>query len=671
MNRPGAVATAAFVLATFAIAAFALGHRTDEGESAVTSWELRVCADPDALPFSSREETGFENRIARIVADELGATLTYDWFPQGPEMVTRRLRAGHCDLIVGVPDGSEDLLTTISYYRSPYMFVYRRESGFELDSFDDPVLADLEIAVQNVTVPPHAALLARGLGGNVVSDFLQGEPHLGIGRARAVVDAVVNGEVDVALVWGPVAGYLAQRSPADLVLRPVQPQLEPPFTTQTFPMTMAVRLGDDAFRDLLDGAIAERWEEIRAVLLAYGVPLQETARPMPGVEQADALKIALLTPTITGGSAIAESLYDIAGEAARRGALLAESDLDEGPAFELLIASVPTAAAAERAAERLAHNHQVAAFLGGLGAGQAEAVAEVARRAGKPFFDIGSPFMAREGSPGVFHVEASSAMYLGAIAAWQGMLGHDRFFIVHQQGEPWSRMAVGARSALAETISGARVVGVAEVSRGQPSYQSQLEEVGRSRADALILLLDPRDQLAFMAQLSSSRYRVPAMGFPAPVTQTRDFLATAAYRAGEGASGPHLLLWEPTLDEGEAERLNLAFASRFGEPMDPSAWAAYQAIAIYLQAAAATGSSDPSAILDYLTSPDTVFPSAKGELRFDETGQLLQPLYVVEVDPLARWGNRLSQKLAVATPVGRVEGESASKATGVSPGGGR
>lgn len=241
------------------------------------AWELRVCADPNALPFSHRDESGFENRIAEILADDLGATLTYEWYPQITAMISERLRTGHCDLIISTAGSQDTVLGTISYYRAPFVFVYRADEGYDIRTFDDPVLADLKIGVQPAEGPTHRALMNRGLGGNVLIEFafLGGDDEDPLEPAIA---AVAEGVLDVAIVWGPAAGYYADQQDVEMVVQPVPP-FEPPFIPMYINIGIGTRLGDESLRDLLDIALVNRWDEIIAVLDDYDIPTMPLPRP--------------------------------------------------------------------------------------------------------------------------------------------------------------------------------------------------------------------------------------------------------------------------------------------------------------------------------------------------------------------------------------------------------
>jgi quinoprotein dehydrogenase-associated probable ABC transporter substrate-binding protein len=238
-------------------------------------WELHVCAVLDNLPYSNRELQGFENRIAALLADEIGASLHYVWLSRthDPELEASLLREGICDVFMGVADGQEPFLSTIAYYRSGAVFAVRADAPFSVTSLDDPVLHELTVGVMRSS-PADFALAGRGLIENVRHYF----PRDGV---EAIIDGLMTGELDLAIVWGPVAGYAA-RDRGNLILTPVSPQIDLPFLPLVLPVSIGVRKTDEALRDQLNEAIAVRWDEIQAVLQEFNVPLLPLPRPLPG-----------------------------------------------------------------------------------------------------------------------------------------------------------------------------------------------------------------------------------------------------------------------------------------------------------------------------------------------------------------------------------------------------
>jgi mxaJ protein len=236
---------------------------------------LRVCADPNNLPFSNDRREGFENRIAEVVAREMGARLEYTWWAQRRGYVRNTLRAGRCDLFVGVPTGFGPVLATRPYYRSTYIFVTRR-SGPRIVSFDDPRLRTLRVGVQLIgddyaNTPPAQALTRRGIvrnvrGYTVLGNYLEPNPP------SRIVQAVADGEIDVAVVWGPLAGYFAKRSRVPLRVVPVSPEIDRPSLPFVFDIAMGVHRGDDAFRDTLDAILVRRRGVIDGILNQYAIP---------------------------------------------------------------------------------------------------------------------------------------------------------------------------------------------------------------------------------------------------------------------------------------------------------------------------------------------------------------------------------------------------------------
>jgi quinoprotein dehydrogenase-associated probable ABC transporter substrate-binding protein len=237
---------------------------------------LRVCADPNNLPFSNRNEEGFENRIASLLARDLGAQLQYTWWAQRRGFVRNTLNARNCDLLIGVPAGLEMIQTTKPYYRSSYVFITRTADRWQPASFDDPALLTKKVGVPLIgddfaNSPPAGALGRRGIAQNVTgfpltADYSQPNPP-----AR-IVEAVARGSIDIAVAWGPMAGYFAHRQPVPLDISPVNPPSDAGLP-MTFSISMGVRRGEDAFLAELEQILSRRKDEIRKILLAYGVPL--------------------------------------------------------------------------------------------------------------------------------------------------------------------------------------------------------------------------------------------------------------------------------------------------------------------------------------------------------------------------------------------------------------
>jgi mxaJ protein len=237
---------------------------------------LRVCADPNNLPYSNRAGEGFENKIASLLAADRQARIEYTWWAQRRGYVRNTLKAGTCDVLFGVPTSVELALTTRPYYRSTYVFLARHDRRLHLSSLDDPRLHRMRIGVQMVgddfnNTPPAHALSTRGIVRNVVGFEIYGDyaqPH----PLSGIVEAVERGEVDAALAWGPPAAYFARSSPVPLDVTPVTPQIDLPFLPFVFDMSMGVRRGDTALRDELDDFLVRRKTEIDAILASYAVP---------------------------------------------------------------------------------------------------------------------------------------------------------------------------------------------------------------------------------------------------------------------------------------------------------------------------------------------------------------------------------------------------------------
>jgi mxaJ protein len=251
--------------------------RTAQGEE---KKQFRVCADPENLPFSNQQLEGFENKIADLVAKELGASPTYIWWGQRRGFIRNTMKAtlkeARCDIVIGVPEGYDLVRWTKPYYRSTYVFVYPKGKGLQIKSLDDPILRRLKIGVHLIgddytNPPPVHELAKRGIVDNVVGyDTFYSREN----PPSKIVDAVASGEIDVAIVWGPAAGYFAKQQRVPLEMVPVPSEKgDLPFT---FGISMGVRQGDESLKAQLEEVLDRKQAEIRKLLEDYGVPLMDS-----------------------------------------------------------------------------------------------------------------------------------------------------------------------------------------------------------------------------------------------------------------------------------------------------------------------------------------------------------------------------------------------------------
>jgi quinoprotein dehydrogenase-associated probable ABC transporter substrate-binding protein len=238
---------------------------------------LRVCSEPNNLPFSNRAGEGFENRIAQLVARDLGDRLEYTYALQNEKFVKHTLDARKCDAMMGVSVGMDEVETTRPYYASSYIFVSRAADGLTLSSLADPRLRKLRIGVHLIgddSTPPAMALGELGIVDNVKGFMIYGDFAKPNPPAR-LIEAVENRDVDIAAVWGPLGGYFAKSSPVALRVTPIAGAQRFAPLRFRFAIAMGVRKGDTRLRDALDAVIARERPAIRRILVSYGVPLVE------------------------------------------------------------------------------------------------------------------------------------------------------------------------------------------------------------------------------------------------------------------------------------------------------------------------------------------------------------------------------------------------------------
>jgi mxaJ protein len=257
------------------------------GASSADARELRVCADPNNLPFSNERLEGFENDIVGLIAHELDAELRYTWRAQRRGFIRNTLGSKVCDLTAGTVAGLPSLKATKPYYRSTYVFV-SRPSLAEISSLDDPALRRLRIGIHLIgddgfNVPPAHALARRGIVENVRGYSLYGDYREQNPPAR-LIEAVASGEIDIAIAWGPLGGYFAARQSPPLRVTAVLPALDGQLP-MTFAISMAVHRDDEALRTVIEAILTRRQPDIDTILARYNVPRAEPPRTAAGPPQ--------------------------------------------------------------------------------------------------------------------------------------------------------------------------------------------------------------------------------------------------------------------------------------------------------------------------------------------------------------------------------------------------
>ena len=238
---------------------------------------LTACADPNNLPFSNKAGEGFENKLAQMIASDLHAKLEYVWWAQRRGYVRNTLNERKCDFWPGIGSNVEMVATSRPYYRSTYVFVSRASAKLAGLTLDDPRLKKLRIGVQMIgndatNTPPAHALSSRGIVSNVHGYMLYGD-YSKPNPPSEIMQAVERGDVDVALVWGPLAGYFAARSPVPLRLEPVTPWMADMQWPMQFDISVGVQKDDQALLKRIDQVLVRRSGDIRNLLAAYHVPV--------------------------------------------------------------------------------------------------------------------------------------------------------------------------------------------------------------------------------------------------------------------------------------------------------------------------------------------------------------------------------------------------------------
>ena len=233
---------------------------------------LNVCADPDYLPYSNRAGEGFENKVAEVVAKAMRETVAYKWASYRghggfPQFLSSTLDAKRCDVVMNIPYGSREELTTKPYYISSYVFVFPKSKGYSISSIDSPALKKLRIGFEHET-PAEEAVKLRGMIPQARGFDVAGDPEQ---SPEVMLKALASGKIDVLITWQPSIGAFLRHYPGlETVPVPNTRTLGSP-EQFSFPMSMGVRMGDQALKAKLDGVIEKHATEIEAALTRAGV----------------------------------------------------------------------------------------------------------------------------------------------------------------------------------------------------------------------------------------------------------------------------------------------------------------------------------------------------------------------------------------------------------------
>lgn len=232
--------------------------------------QLRVCADPANMPFSNQKSEGFENKIAELIAKELGVPVAYTWFPQATGFVRNTLGAGLCDVVIGAAQGEELMQNTNHYYRSGYVLLVKPGGGLEgVENLDDPRLKDKAVGVIAGT-PPADIMAANGLMVKARPYALTVDRRFEAPAERMIAD-IASSEIDAGVIWGPIGGYYARQTTPPLAVIPLVKETKGP--RMTYRITLGLRRNEPDWKNQLNALIAKKQSDINAILLDYGIPL--------------------------------------------------------------------------------------------------------------------------------------------------------------------------------------------------------------------------------------------------------------------------------------------------------------------------------------------------------------------------------------------------------------
>jgi len=256
-------------IALFAGLTLSSGSATGQTAETIDTTSFRVCADPNNLPFSNEKAEGFENKIAELLASDLGVPVRYTWYPDSTGFIRSTLNARRCDIIMGTVAGNELVQNSNPYYRSTYALVYRADRGLTVKTLDDPVLKTLKIGAIAGT-PPTTILATEGLLGNLQSYQLVVDTRYDHPGEQLVHD-VAAGTIDIGMLWGPIAGFYAKQESTPLSVVALESTNTP--MQMDYRITMGVRHNEPEWKRKINNLIRKHQADINKILSDYGVPL--------------------------------------------------------------------------------------------------------------------------------------------------------------------------------------------------------------------------------------------------------------------------------------------------------------------------------------------------------------------------------------------------------------
>lgn len=267
--------------AFFAAAPNGVAAASTTAQPSNNSHVLRVCADPNYLPYSNRAGQGFENKIAELVAKAMGRKLEYTWASYRmhggfSNFLALNLDAHKCDVVMNLPTGDNEEMATKPYYRSSYVFVTRKGKHLHIRSMRSVSMHAIKIGFEAGTTP-ETAIKMLGLMENAVAFHVASNPNA---SPRQLLQAVQDGKVGVMVTWEPAIGAFMKDFPGLQMRRVPSEEYAPglPQVNYTYSMSMGVRKGDKALRTALDKVIATHKSEIGATLAKFNVRLLPNPR---------------------------------------------------------------------------------------------------------------------------------------------------------------------------------------------------------------------------------------------------------------------------------------------------------------------------------------------------------------------------------------------------------